>query len=147
MCLEKQDLCNKFKGRVRAVSPRARSPWVESKSMDYFFEGKWRTCGRPSAQEPGSEALLSWPSVSPFPKAVGSSLGPPATGPGPCPSSLTSWQGARGVHQSQQFTLYLLLMRFMIFFWAQPWSWTTQDTLYIYSYFLNVQSLSLRNDF
>ncbi|XP_024622706.1 interferon lambda receptor 1 [Neophocaena asiaeorientalis asiaeorientalis] len=38
MCLEKQDLCNKFKGRVRAVSPRARSPWVESKSMDYFFE-------------------------------------------------------------------------------------------------------------
>ncbi|XP_033278473.2 interferon lambda receptor 1 isoform X6 [Orcinus orca] len=38
-CLEKQDLCNKFKGRVRAVSPRARSPWVESKSMDYFFEG------------------------------------------------------------------------------------------------------------
>nr|XP_030730636.1 interferon lambda receptor 1 isoform X6 [Globicephala melas] len=39
MCLEKQDLCNKFKGRVRAVSPRARSPWVESKSMDYFFEG------------------------------------------------------------------------------------------------------------
>ncbi|XP_007459221.1 PREDICTED: interferon lambda receptor 1 isoform X2 [Lipotes vexillifer] len=38
MCLEKQDLCNKFKGRVRAASPRARSPWVESKSMDYFFE-------------------------------------------------------------------------------------------------------------
>uniref|UniRef100_A0A8C0CJH9 Interferon lambda receptor 1 n=1 Tax=Balaenoptera musculus TaxID=9771 RepID=A0A8C0CJH9_BALMU len=38
MCLEKQDLCNKFKGRVQAVSPRARSPWVESKSMDYFFE-------------------------------------------------------------------------------------------------------------
>uniref|UniRef100_A0AC11EGI5 Interferon lambda receptor 1 n=1 Tax=Ovis aries TaxID=9940 RepID=A0AC11EGI5_SHEEP len=38
MCLEKQDLCNKFKGRVQAVSPSARSPWVESKSMDYFFE-------------------------------------------------------------------------------------------------------------
>ncbi|XP_059936854.1 interferon lambda receptor 1 isoform X1 [Mesoplodon densirostris] len=38
MCLEKQDLSNKFKGRVRAVSPSARSRWVESKSMDYFFE-------------------------------------------------------------------------------------------------------------
>ncbi|KAB0380296.1 hypothetical protein FD755_008080, partial [Muntiacus reevesi] len=38
MCLEKQDLCNKFKGRVQAVSHGARSPWVESKSMDYFFE-------------------------------------------------------------------------------------------------------------
>uniref|UniRef100_A0A8C3VYF2 Interferon lambda receptor 1 n=1 Tax=Catagonus wagneri TaxID=51154 RepID=A0A8C3VYF2_9CETA len=38
MCLEKQDLCNKFKGRVQAVSPSARSPWVESKSMDYLFE-------------------------------------------------------------------------------------------------------------
>ncbi|XP_061004190.1 interferon lambda receptor 1 isoform X2 [Dama dama] len=38
MCLEKQDLCNKFKGRVQAVSHGAKSPWVESKSMDYFFE-------------------------------------------------------------------------------------------------------------
>ncbi|XP_032351369.1 interferon lambda receptor 1 isoform X2 [Camelus ferus] len=38
MCLEKQDLCNKFKGRVQAVSPSTRSPWVESNSIDYLFE-------------------------------------------------------------------------------------------------------------
>ncbi|XP_072831218.1 interferon lambda receptor 1 isoform X4 [Vicugna pacos] len=38
MCLEKQDLCNKFKGRVQAASPSARSPWVESNSIDYLFE-------------------------------------------------------------------------------------------------------------
>ncbi|XP_025711756.2 interferon lambda receptor 1 [Callorhinus ursinus] len=40
MCLEKQDLYNKFKGRVWAVSPSARSPSVESKYLDYLFEGK-----------------------------------------------------------------------------------------------------------
>lgn len=40
MCLEKQDLCNKFKGACASGSPSARSPWVESKSMDYFFEGR-----------------------------------------------------------------------------------------------------------
>ncbi|KAK2496946.1 hypothetical protein MC885_001831 [Smutsia gigantea] len=38
MCLEKQDLYNKFKGRVRAVSLHARSPWVESEYLDYLFE-------------------------------------------------------------------------------------------------------------
>ncbi|XP_006094124.1 interferon lambda receptor 1 isoform X1 [Myotis lucifugus] len=38
MCLEKQDLFNKFKGRVRAVSPSAKSPWVESKYLEYLFE-------------------------------------------------------------------------------------------------------------
>lgn len=38
MCLKKQDLYNKFKGRVRAVSPSARSPWVESKYLEYLFE-------------------------------------------------------------------------------------------------------------
>ncbi|XP_019658877.2 interferon lambda receptor 1 [Ailuropoda melanoleuca] len=38
MCLEKQDLYNKFKGRVWAVSPSARSPSVESKYLDYLFE-------------------------------------------------------------------------------------------------------------
>ncbi|XP_077006955.1 interferon lambda receptor 1 [Tamandua tetradactyla] len=38
MCLEKQDLFNKFKGRVQAASPSSRSPWVESKDLDYLFE-------------------------------------------------------------------------------------------------------------
>ncbi|XP_049734223.1 interferon lambda receptor 1 isoform X1 [Elephas maximus indicus] len=38
MCLEKQDLYNKFKGRVKAVSPNATSPWVESKYLDYLSE-------------------------------------------------------------------------------------------------------------
>ncbi|XP_004425789.1 PREDICTED: interferon lambda receptor 1 [Ceratotherium simum simum] len=38
MCLKKQDLYNKFKGRVRVVSPSATSPWVESKYLDYLFE-------------------------------------------------------------------------------------------------------------
>nr|XP_036873808.1 interferon lambda receptor 1 isoform X1 [Manis javanica] len=38
MCLEKQDLYNKFKGRVQAVSLHARSPWVESEYLDYLFE-------------------------------------------------------------------------------------------------------------
>ncbi|CAK7321520.1 Interferon lambda receptor 1 [Vulpes lagopus] len=38
MCLEKQDLYNKFKGRVWAVSPSARSPSVESNYLDYLFE-------------------------------------------------------------------------------------------------------------
>ncbi|XP_004465448.1 interferon lambda receptor 1 [Dasypus novemcinctus] len=37
-CLEKQDLFNKFKGRVQAVSPSSRSPWVESEYMDYLSE-------------------------------------------------------------------------------------------------------------
>lgn len=40
MCLEKQDLFNKFKGRVQAVSPNAKSPWVESKYLEYLFEGR-----------------------------------------------------------------------------------------------------------
>ncbi|XP_039710198.1 interferon lambda receptor 1 [Pteropus medius] len=38
MCLEKQDLYNKFRGRVRAVSPSARSPWVESGYLEYLFQ-------------------------------------------------------------------------------------------------------------
>ncbi|XP_045838044.1 interferon lambda receptor 1 [Meles meles] len=38
MCLEKQDLYNKFKGRVWAASAGARSPMVESKYLDYLFE-------------------------------------------------------------------------------------------------------------
>ncbi|KAF6109144.1 interferon lambda receptor 1 [Phyllostomus discolor] len=38
MCLEKQDLFNKFKGRVRVVSPSAKSVWVESKYLEYLFE-------------------------------------------------------------------------------------------------------------
>ncbi|XP_004377171.1 interferon lambda receptor 1 isoform X1 [Trichechus manatus latirostris] len=38
MCLEKQDLYNKFKGRVKAVSASATSPWVESQYLDYLFE-------------------------------------------------------------------------------------------------------------
>lgn len=65
MCLEKQDLCNKFKGRVQAVSPSARSPWVESKSMDYFFEGREGTCERetvcPGAQLRGPAVLAICP--------------------------------------------------------------------------------------
>ncbi|XP_017390050.2 interferon lambda receptor 1 [Cebus imitator] len=38
MCLKKQDLYNKFKGRVRTVSPSSKSPWVESEYLDYLFE-------------------------------------------------------------------------------------------------------------
>ncbi|XP_062962474.1 interferon lambda receptor 1 [Cynocephalus volans] len=38
MCLEKQDLYNKLKARVRAASPSSRSRWVESKYLDYLFE-------------------------------------------------------------------------------------------------------------
>ncbi|XP_035164037.1 interferon lambda receptor 1 isoform X1 [Callithrix jacchus] len=38
MCLKKQDLYNKFKGRVQTVSPSSKSPWVESKYLDYLFE-------------------------------------------------------------------------------------------------------------
>lgn len=78
MCLEKQDLCNKFKGRVQAVSPSARSPWVESKSMDYLFEGMQGTCGReavcPGAWLSGTAVLavcLALPQSScPGPPAV-----------------------------------------------------------------------------
>ena len=40
MCLERQDLYNKFKGRVWAASPSASSPPVESKYLDYLFEGQ-----------------------------------------------------------------------------------------------------------
>ncbi|XP_006862357.1 PREDICTED: interferon lambda receptor 1 isoform X2 [Chrysochloris asiatica] len=38
MCLEKQDLYSKFKGRVQAVSPNAKSPWMESKDLEYLSE-------------------------------------------------------------------------------------------------------------
>ncbi|XP_048206474.1 interferon lambda receptor 1 isoform X2 [Perognathus longimembris pacificus] len=38
MCLEKQDLYTKFKGRVQAVSANVKSPKVESEYLDYFFE-------------------------------------------------------------------------------------------------------------
>ncbi|KAM4872737.1 interferon lambda receptor 1 isoform 2-T2 [Thomomys bottae] len=38
MCLKKQDLYNKFRGRVQAVSANAKSPKVESKYLDYLFE-------------------------------------------------------------------------------------------------------------
>ncbi|XP_025256057.1 interferon lambda receptor 1 isoform X2 [Theropithecus gelada] len=38
MCLKKQDLYNKFKGRVQTVSPNSKSPWVESEYVDYLFE-------------------------------------------------------------------------------------------------------------
>uniref|UniRef100_A0A8C0X6T0 Interferon lambda receptor 1 n=1 Tax=Castor canadensis TaxID=51338 RepID=A0A8C0X6T0_CASCN len=38
MCLKKQDLYNKFKGRVQAVSGSARSPKVQSKYFDYLSE-------------------------------------------------------------------------------------------------------------
>ncbi|KAM5269869.1 interferon lambda receptor 1 [Hipposideros larvatus] len=38
MCLKKQDLYNKFKGRVQAISLSTRSPWVESKYLEYLFE-------------------------------------------------------------------------------------------------------------
>lgn len=74
MCLEKQDLYNKFKGRVRAISPSARSPWVESEYLEYLFEGRSMSkgwSGRLFGPELGSMALLSRPSVSPFPKAEG----------------------------------------------------------------------------
>lgn len=40
MCLENQDLFNKFRGRVRALSPSAQSPWVESQYLEYLFEGR-----------------------------------------------------------------------------------------------------------
>ncbi|KAM5321170.1 interferon lambda receptor 1 isoform 2-T3 [Glossophaga mutica] len=38
MCLEKQDLFNKFKGRVQVVSATAKSAWVESQYLEYLFE-------------------------------------------------------------------------------------------------------------
>ncbi|XP_004637786.1 interferon lambda receptor 1 [Octodon degus] len=38
MCLEKQDLYNKFKARVRAASASASSPWVESQYLEYLLE-------------------------------------------------------------------------------------------------------------
>ncbi|KAM5248618.1 interferon lambda receptor 1 [Ctenodactylus gundi] len=38
MCLKKQDLYNKFRGRVQAASAGARSRWVESNDLDYLFE-------------------------------------------------------------------------------------------------------------
>lgn len=62
MCLERQDLYNKFKGRVRAVSPSARSPWVESEYLEYLFQGRSvgkGLSGRLSNQELGSAALPS----------------------------------------------------------------------------------------
>lgn len=60
MCLKKQDLYNKFKGRVRAVSPSARSPWVESKYLEYLFEGRSKGKGLSGRlQELGSVEMLS----------------------------------------------------------------------------------------
>lgn len=56
MCLKKQDLYNKFKGRVQAVSPSSKSPWVESEYVDYLFEG--RSVGK------GLSGRLSIPSRS-----------------------------------------------------------------------------------
>uniref|UniRef100_A0A9L0K6B8 Interferon lambda receptor 1 n=1 Tax=Equus asinus TaxID=9793 RepID=A0A9L0K6B8_EQUAS len=38
MCLKKQDLYNKLKGRVRVVSPSAKSSWAESELLEYLFE-------------------------------------------------------------------------------------------------------------
>ncbi|XP_021118725.1 interferon lambda receptor 1 isoform X1 [Heterocephalus glaber] len=38
MCLKKQDLYIKFKGRVQVASASARSPWAESQYLDYLFE-------------------------------------------------------------------------------------------------------------
>ncbi|XP_004679439.1 PREDICTED: interferon lambda receptor 1 [Condylura cristata] len=38
MCLEKLDLFNKVKARVRAASPIGRSFWVESKYLEYLFD-------------------------------------------------------------------------------------------------------------
>ncbi|KAL1776180.1 interferon lambda receptor 1 isoform X1 [Sigmodon hispidus] len=40
MCLKKQDLYNKFKGRVQAISAHDRSPQVESRYLEYLFEVK-----------------------------------------------------------------------------------------------------------
>ena len=69
MCLEKQDLYNKFKGRVWAVSTGSRSPPVESKYLDYLFDG------RSGAKGPGGrlpvQALLSRP-LSPLLQSRGS---------------------------------------------------------------------------
>nr|XP_008541377.1 PREDICTED: interferon lambda receptor 1 isoform X2 [Equus przewalskii] len=38
MCLKRQDLYNKLKGRVRVVSPSAKSSWAESELLEYLFE-------------------------------------------------------------------------------------------------------------
>lgn len=40
MCLKKQDLYIKFKGRVQAASAHVKSPWVESRYLEYIFDGK-----------------------------------------------------------------------------------------------------------
>lgn len=58
MCLEKQDLYNKFKGRVQAVSLHARSPWVESEYLDYLFDG--RSVGRGQGGTSFSRNLAKW---------------------------------------------------------------------------------------
>lgn len=38
MCLKNQDLYRKFRGQVRAVSARGRSPWAVSPYLEYFFQ-------------------------------------------------------------------------------------------------------------
>ncbi|XP_036033125.1 interferon lambda receptor 1 [Onychomys torridus] len=38
MCLKRQDLYNKFRGRVQAASARGRSPQVESGYLEYLFD-------------------------------------------------------------------------------------------------------------
>lgn len=38
MCLKKQDLYIKFKGRVQAASAHVKSPWVESRYLEYIFD-------------------------------------------------------------------------------------------------------------
>ena len=40
MCLKKLNLYSKFKGRVQAASAHGRSPRVESRYLEYLFDGK-----------------------------------------------------------------------------------------------------------
>ena len=111
MCLEKQDLYNKFKGRVWAVSPSARSPSVESKFLYYLFEGECVATGpggRLPVQDLGPVALQSQPLASTSPRQRAAS------------GSLALWQGVRGLLLGHQFCLYLLLVMFFIFYRAQP---------------------------
>lgn len=120
MCLEKQDLFNKFKGRVRVVSPSAKSPWVESRYLEYLFEGGSvgeGLSGGFSVQELDSVALLCsrLSPTSPMQRACPVRQCP---GHGLGPSGLISWQGARGVPQPA--TVQLVPPTIFMIYPAQP---------------------------
>lgn len=137
MCLEKQDLYNKFKGRVWAASANARSPMVESKYLDYLFEGKSVVKG-PGGRLPVQELWLSGTAVlatlSHVPKARTATR------------SLASWRWLRGLLPAPAipFTplssdaLYLLASTTLVMNYARH---------FIYLFLFFMFKFSLRNNF